>query len=65
MINQIQSQNQNILNKRNYIYNINGNLYSYFKNENSNNEDNILISDLNNYNEFQNNLNISNLKYKI
>ena len=61
--NQNQIQSQNILNKRNYIYNIYGNLYSYFKNGNPNNEDNIIISDLNNNIDFQNNINNHNNNY--
>ena len=61
--NQNQIQSLNILNKRNYIYNIYGNLYSYLKSDNPNNEDNIIISDLNNNIDFQNNINNHNNNY--
>ena len=46
--------------KKSFIYNINGNLYEFLGEINSKNEDNIIISDLNNYMDFQNNINFNN-----
>ena len=47
------NNNNNILNEKSYIYNINGNLYSFLGEKNFVSEDNIIISDLNKYNDFQ------------
>ena len=52
--NNLTMNRNNTLNKKNYIYHINGNLYSYFS-QNPNNEDNIIISDLKINNNINNN----------
>ena len=52
-ISYINNNNNNILNEKSYIYNINGNLYSFLGEKNFVSEDNIIISDLNKYNDFQ------------